>query len=118
MRIAMVTRDVELNPFAHERVSRRVEKLGQRLEQEPAVRVSLSSDKSGFHAQLQLAGAGREFMASASDRSNLLRAFDDAAARVDRQISRHHKKMLRRDAGVRAFIESAMETENEAAGAH
>ena len=103
MKIAVVTRDIELSSFTHERISQRVEKLGHRLEREPSVRVTLASMRNRFTAHLQMVADGKDFLASATDRSNVLRAFDDAAARVDRQITRHHKKLQRRDAGVPAL---------------
>lgn len=101
MDIEVVLKDVDLSPLADERVSRRVEKITQRMDGETRVRVTLSAVHGDLTAHVRLFAAGQELVGTATSRENVVTAFDEAVARLERRIARRSEKLKRTDRGIR-----------------
>lgn len=111
MDLELVLKDVDLNPVAEERVSRRLEKIVQRVHAiggtEARPHVTLGAERAQYDANVRLLVAGRELVGTGTSSENVLAAFDEAAAKIERQVHRRNQRLQRTDRGIRGPIEEA-----------
>lgn len=111
MKIDLVLKDVDLNPVAEERVSRRLEKIAQLAQgvdaAQPRPHVTLEAARLEYDAHVRMTVAGREILGTGRSSENAVAAFDLAAAKIERQVCRRSRRLQRTDRGLRGSVEEA-----------
>lgn len=111
MDIELVLKDVDLSPLTEERVARRIEKIAQRAQAvdgtDARPRVTLGAERLEYDAHVRVVVAGRELMGTGTSTENVLAAFDEAAAKIERQVRRRSQRLQRTDRGIRGPVEEA-----------
>ena len=101
MRLDLVLKDVDLTPATREKVERRIEKTVSRVNRELPVRVSLTGVRNTFTAQIYMTVRGKDIVSVGESKENVLTAFDEAVAKIDRQFHKRYDKLSRKDRGLR-----------------
>ncbi len=101
MRIDLVLKDVDLTDETREKVERRIDKTVSRVNREMPVRVVLSGVRNTYTAQIYMTASGKDIIGVGESKDNILSAFDEAIAKIDRQFHKRYDKLSRKDRGVR-----------------